>query len=318
MIIVFGSNVLDLFFHTPDLPPHDTARFLDSHDEAPGGKGANQAVACAKAGGKVYFSGALGKGGHGRQMFDNLSNCGVDVSGIRFLEDTPSGLATIFVDEADGTHRIVVSQGANLRAKQSWIPDHLLGKDTIVLVQGELPIEETEALLARAKKTGARTVMNFAPATQPLSENGLRNLDVIVLNEHEADLLGKKLGMQTEDKVAFSEELYKRFDLITIVTLGPDGSVCCSGEGLQEIPSLKIKAIDTVGAGDAFVGYLTAGLDNGLSLNESLRQAAVAGSLACTKVGAQTALPLKEEVSARIEEIQVKSNDGNQASKVAI
>lgn len=165
MIVVFGSNVLDLFFHTPDLPPRDQARFLDTHNEAPGGKGQNQAVAAAKAGAKVYFSGALGKGGHGRQMFDNLVNCGVDASGIRFLEDCPSGLATIFVDEKDGTHRIIVSQGANLKAKQEWIPEHLLSHDTTVLVQGELPIAETEALLVRAKKVGARSIMNFAPAT---------------------------------------------------------------------------------------------------------------------------------------------------------
>jgi ribokinase len=318
MIIVFGSNVLDLFFHTPDLPPHDTARFLDTHDEAPGGKGANQAVACAKAGANVYFSGALGKGGHGRQMFDNLVNCGVDASGIRFLEDSPSGLATIFVDEADGTHRIVVSQGANLKAKQSWIPDHLLGEDTIVLVQGELPIEETEELLERAKKAGARTIMNFAPATQPLSEAGLHNLDLIVLNEYEADLLGKKLGMDTDDKPLFAANLFNRFDLITVVTLGPDGSVCCSADGLQEVSPLKIKAVDTVGAGDAFVGFLTAGLDKGLSLKDALRQAAVAGSLACTKVGAQTALPTSDEVIPRLGEIEIRDFPGVQERKLVV
>lgn len=296
MIIVFGSNVLDLFFHTPDLPARDTARFLDTHDEASGGKGQNQAVAAAKAGAKVYFSGALGKGGHGRQMFDNLVGCGIDATGIRFLEDCPSGLATIFVDEKDGTHRIVVSQGANLKAKQEWIPDHLLTKESTVLVQGELPITETEALLARAKKVGARSVMNFAPATQPISEDALRNLDIIVLNEYEADLIGQRFGMATADKFAFAASLYEKYKLTTIVTLGPDGAICCSDEGLVTVPSLKIKAVDTVGAGDAFVGYLTAALDAGETLNNALRMGAAAGSLACTKVGAQTAVPDEGEV----------------------
>lgn len=302
MIIVFGSNVLDLFFHTPDLPPRDQNRFLESHDEAPGGKGANQAVAAAKAGAKVYFSGALGRGGHGRQMFDNLNECGVDASGIRFI-DGPSGLATIFVDEADGTHRIVVSHGANLKAKQEWIPNHLLTSDAIVLVQGELPIEETEKLIARAKKSGATTLMNFAPATPKLSDDILNNLDYIVLNEHEANAVAKQKDMNSDDKIAFAQALQKRFNLTTIVTLGPDGSICATADRLIEVPALKVKAIDTVGAGDAFVGYLAASMDKGLSLEESMRYAAVAGSLACTRVGAQVAVPAATEVGEYLSQI---------------
>ena len=305
MIIVFGSNVLDLFFHTPDLPPRDQNRFLDSHDEAPGGKGANQAVAAAKAGAKVYFSGALGKGGHGRQMYDNLVENDVDVTGIRFLKDVPSGLATIFVDERDGTHRIVVSNGANLKAKQEWIPDHLLNSSALVLVQGELPIAETEMLLERSKKLGARTVMNFAPATANLSDKALHNLDYIVLNEHEADAVARQQNMDSSDKVAFATALFEKFGVITIVTLGPDGAICASSEGLLKVPSLKIKAIDTVGAGDAFVGYFTASLDKNEPLAEALRFAAVAGSLACTKVGAQTAVPNLHEVRNYLREVEI-------------
>ncbi len=306
MIIVFGSNVLDLFFHTPDLPPRDQNRFLDSHDEAPGGKGANQAVAAAKAGATVYFSGALGRGGHGRQMFDNLNECGVDASGIKFI-DGPSGLATIFVDETDGTHRIVVSHGANLKAKQEWIPDHLLNKGAIVLVQGELPIQETEKLLVRARKNGARTMMNFAPATAKLSEDALHNLDFIILNEHEADAVARQFGLDSSDKEAFATLLHKKYALTTIVTLGPDGSLCACDEGIIKVPSLKIKAIDTVGAGDAFVGYLAASLDKGLPLREAMRYAAVAGSLACTRVGAQTAVPASSEVNSYLPQIEVSS-----------
>ena len=314
MIIVFGSNVLDLFFHTADLPPRDKAMFMDTHDEAPGGKGANQAVAAAKAGGKVYFSGALGRGGHGRQMFDNLNECGVDASGIKFLNDCPSGLATIFVDESDGTHRIVVSQGANLKAQQDWIPDHLINKDAIVLVQGELPITETEKLLERSRKKGARSVMNFAPATQPISEAALHNLDVIVLNEYEADLIGQRFGFKTEDKVSFATAFHAKYNLTTIVTLGPDGSICCSDEGLMSVPALKIKAVDTVGAGDAFVGYLTAALDKGDSLADSLCMAAAAGSLACTKVGAQTAVPDATEVGKHAQTLTVTTHTAKQAA----
>ena len=305
MIVVFGSNVLDQFFHTADLPPRDTALFLPTHEEAPGGKGANQAVASARAGARVYFSGALGKGGHGRAMFDNLTECGVDVSGIRFFDEYPSGIAAIFVDHRDGTHKVVVSEGANRIAKQEWIPDHLLNQNSIVLVQGELPIEETEKLVIRARKAGGRSVMNFAPATKTLSPELLQNLDFIILNEHEAEAVGKQFSIDATDKESFATELFHRFNVGTIVTLGPDGALCVCNDGFISISSLKIKAVDTIGAGDAFVGYFTAGLDQNLPLRDCLRQAAVAGSLACTKVGAQTALPMPDEVASRLGEILI-------------
>ncbi|MDB5491533.1 MAG: Ribokinase [Micavibrio sp.] len=319
MIIVFGSNVLDIFFDLADLPPADTAKHLAEHVEAPGGKGANQAVAAARAGAEVRFYGALGDGGHGRQMYKNLGINKVDVSGIEILEGVPSGLATIFVDERDGTHRVVVSHGANLKAKQSTIPDKILNRDAIVLVQAELPLAETEALLVRAKKGGARTVMNLAPAKE-ISETMLKNLDIIVLNEHEANLLGEHVGIDTADKISFATALYSRYNLTTIVTLGPDGAICCAPEGLITVSSLKIKPVDTIGAGDAFVGYLCAGLDRGLPLSESLRHAAVAGSLACTKMGAQVALPQPEEVMQHLNQIQVggTTTEPSQNAKLAL
>lgn len=305
MIVVFGSNVLDIFFHQPDLPPHDTALFLDTHDEAPGGKGANQAVAAARAGSEVRFYGALGDGGHGRQMYKNLAKNNVDVSGVEMLEGVPSGLATIFVNEEDGTHRIVVSQGANLKARQATVPDKVLDDKTIVLVQGELPMKETEALIIRAKARGARTVMNFAPATQQLSRAMMDNLDIIVLNEHEANLVGKMFDIQTHDKTAFAQELFTTFNLVTVVTLGGVGSIVAASEGTYMVPPLKIKPIDTVGAGDAYTGYLCAALDQGKTLEEALTVASAAGSLACTKVGAQTALPMRDEVEPYLGQILI-------------
>lgn len=231
MIVVFGSNVLDLFFHLADLPPRDTALHVESHVEAPGGKGANQAVAAARAGAEVRFFGAVGDGGHGRQMYKNLATNKVDVSGLEVLEGVPSGLATIFVDDVDGTHKVVVSQGANKKARQETIPDKLLGKDTIVLVQGELAISETETLIARAKAKGARSVMNFAPADAQLSATLLNNLDIMIVNEHEAELLGKQHNIDASDKMAFATALYNKFNLTTIVTLGPMGRCAAAMTG---------------------------------------------------------------------------------------
>lgn len=300
MIIVFGSNVLDLFFQQANLPPKDKALFLDTHVEAPGGKGANQAIAAVRAGSEVKFYGALGEGGHGRLMYKNLAQNGVDISGVEFL-DMPSGLATIFVDESDGTHRIVVSQGANLFAKQKTIPDRLLNEDVIVLVQGELPISETEKLIERAKKAGGKTVMNFAPAIQPLSEGLLNNLDVIILNEYEAEALGTQYSIGVDNKDQLAQELYERFSLITIITLGGEGSITATDGEVFETKAMRIDPIDTVGAGDAFTGYICAALDRKETIKNAVFEAGIAGSLTCTKIGAQTALPYKRDVLVEIE-----------------
>lgn len=308
MIVVFGSNIYDIFFDAADLPPKDQALHLTkTHQTAPGGKGANQAVACAAAGAKVRFCGAVGSGAHGRDLYTNMGTKGIDVSAMKMLEDARTGVAAIFVDEKDGTHKVVVSQGANKLAKQEWIEDESLKPGNTVLVQGELVMSETEALIVRAKKNGARTMMNLAPVV-PLSETMLRNLDYLILNEHEADALGKQIGMETEDKTLFAANLYAKYKLTAIITLGPDGAICCTDQGLITVSALKVTPVDTIGAGDAFVGYFCAGLDKNLPLGDALRQAAVAGSLACTKIGAQTALPTPEEVAARIGEVQVSPN----------
>ena len=299
MIVVFGSNVLDLFFQQADLPPKDKALFLENHIEQPGGKGANQAIAAARAGSQVAFYGALGEGGHGRQMYKNLARNGIDISGIQFF-DMPSGLATIFVDSSDGTHRIVVSQGANLEAKQDFIPDNVLNKDTIILVQGELPIEETQTLIQRVKKAGGRSVMNFAPAIQPLSENLLKDLSVIILNEYEAEALGQQYAMNISNKKQLAQDIHQKFSLTTIITLGGDGAITAAKDIVFKTPALNITPIDTVGAGDAFTGYICAALDRGETIENAVYEASIAGSLTCLKIGAQTALPFKEDVIKQI------------------
>ena len=295
MIIVFGSNVLDLFFQQANLPPKDKALFIDSHIEQPGGKGANQAIAAARAGSDVKFYGALGEGGHGRQMYKNLAKNGIDISGIKFF-DTPSGLATIFVDESDGTHRLLVSQGANLLAKQDLVPDDVINEETILLVQGELPIKETEELIIRVKKSGGRSVMNFAPAIQPLSESLLQDLSIIVLNEYEAEALGKQYNMEVSNKEELAQNIQKKFSLTTIITLGGDGSITATEDQFFVTPAMNIKPVDTVGAGDAFTGYICAALDRGETIENAVYEAGIAGSLTCLKIGAQTALPHKEDV----------------------
>ncbi len=313
MIILFGSNIYDLFFHMANFPDKDQAVHLGEHEERPGGKGANQAVAAAKAGSKVRFFGALGNDDHGHKMRDNLQEEGIDVSGVEMLEDEHSGLATIFVDENDGTHRVVVSQGANRYAKQDTIPDDLLTPDTILLLQRELCVEEIAKLLTRAKDRGGRAVMNLAPAKE-IPESMLHQLDYIILNEYEAESLANAIGADSADKWAFAKYLYDTYELATIITLGQDGSICYCAEGEFEVGTLSINAIDTIGAGDAFSGYFCAAIDQDKSVKDALRIAAVASCLACTKVGAMTALPSQEEVAKLLPQIKINQRNINAAA----
>jgi ribokinase len=236
-------------------------------------------------------------------MYKNLAHNDIDVSGIEFC-DIPSGLAAIFVDKEDGTHKIVVSQGANLKAKQDMVPDKKLGKDTILLIQGELPMSETEELINRAHNAGSSTILNLAPVAN-ISEKALAQLNVIILNIHEAQGLGKQLGMDTDNLPQLAYTLHERYSLTCIITMGPDGTLCASKEGHYHISTLQIKPIDTVGAGDAFCGFFAAAIDQGYSLTEALKQASVAGALTCTKVGAQSALPYENDILSDIENIIV-------------
>jgi ribokinase len=305
MIIVFGSNVLDQFFHLGRFPEKDQAVHVDTHIEAPGGKGQNQAVAAAKAGASVRFFGAVGDGGHGRFLIKNLQNLGINTSGVQIVPDMPTSVAAIFVDDTDGTHRVVVSQGANKRAVQSDIPDDLLQADTTLLLQAELDLAQTAELIRRARARACRSViLNLAPY-HALSADILSNIDILVMNEHEAASLRAHLGIADAGFEDFARRLHGLYGVTPLVTLGPDGAIAYDGQVMYRVNSLSIKAVDTIGAGDAFCGFLAAAIDEGKSLPEAMRVASVAGAMACTKVGAQEAIPDMAGVVALVGEVFV-------------
>lgn len=304
MIIVFGSNVLDQFFHLKSLPEADQAVHIETHVEAPGGKGQNQAVAAAKAGANTRFFGAVGDGGHGRTLIKNLQNHGINTSGMQIVPDLPTSVATIFVNDDDGTHRIVVSQGANARATQSEIPADLLDNNTTLLLQAELDLKETGALIARARQKQCKSIiLNLAPY-KALSDEMLANIDILVMNEHEASSLREHLGLGSQGFEEFARSLNRMHGITPVITLGPDGALAFDGQMVHQVGTLKIKAVDTVGAGDAFCGFLASAIDAGKPLADALRYGSVAGALACTRVGAQSAIPSLQEVEKHLPEIR--------------
>ncbi len=293
MLLVFGSINADLLFKVKSLPRPGETVLCPEYAFAPGGKGANQAAAAAKAGAEVRFVGNVGNDAYGPVVRELLAAGGVDVTGLGVAE-RPTAIAVIGVDE-QGENAIIVASGANLETRAGQVPDAVLGPGTTVLCQNEIRPEETFALLRRARARGARTILNLAPAS-PVPEDVLGALDLLLVNEIEAAMAAGH-GAAPEK---LARELHRRFGLTCVVTLGAQGAVAVGAEGILRAAPLAVEAVDTTGAGDAFSGVLAACLDAGLGLRDALHRATVAAGLACEQVGAQTAQPRREEIEMRL------------------
>jgi len=305
-VIVFGSCILDMFFDVPDMGffvstgvgAEDALHFA-THQQASGGKGANQAAAAAKAGAKVSFYGAVGEGAHARYLLESLRDLKVNISGVARTK-APTGVAVIF-NKPDGSHKVVVSHGANRLMKHSQVPDSKLNSNTICIFQAEADLKQNSTLMGRASKAGATVVLNVAPASN-IPAKTLSYVDYLIVNRAEAETLAEHLGMAADDLGTFAEAMTRKFDLTIFITLGENGVLAAwrDGDHPVTVPSLKIKAVDTIGAGDAFVGAFVAALAEGADDELALRHGVVAGSLACTRIGAQSALPTAKEITKHL------------------
>lgn len=294
MITVFGSLNLDLLFNLDRLPTRGETVLTREIVQLPGGKGANQAAAAAMAGAVTRFVGCVGADGLGEPVLAALRNAGCDVSGVDAVPGA-TGTAVVMV-ECSGENQIVVGSGANLAVTADLLDAAApAGGDTLVC-QMEIPAEATVAALRAARAAGARTVLNLAPA-QSLGPDALAAVDILIVNEGEAALLAGETALPA----VTARALASAHDLICIVTLGGDGAIAVTPQGRGwRIGSLAVEAVDTVGAGDAFVGVLAASLDLGLDLPDALHRASVAAGLACTRPGAMAALPGRLEIEDRL------------------
>jgi ribokinase len=216
----------------------------------------------------------------------------VDLSRV-IRADATTGTAAILVG-AGGENAIAVGSGANLHARADLVEDALLGPDTTLLLQMEVPAAETEALVHRARARGARIILNLAPAA-PLAEDALRALDILVVNETEAAWLAAHLGCKPD-----ADGLRARLGVTVIRTLGEAGCEFAADAGLLCIPARKVDVVDTTAAGDCFTGVLAATLDRGRNLREALERASVAAALCCTRRGTQNSLPARVETDAAL------------------
>lgn len=293
MITIIGSINLDLIARVERLPAPGETVPGHGFSTAPGGKGANQALAARRAGAAVRMVGAVGKDAFAAEALSLLADAGVDLA---YVKETaaPTGTAMILVG-GDGENMIAVVSGANGEVSPQDAEAAGLREGGFVLLQHEIPLSTVEAALNAARSAGAVSLLNTAPFHAEAA-GFLVLADYVIANETEFDLYATELaleGANREDKMrAFAHRTGRRL----VVTLGAKGVLAATKQGLLHVPAPSITPVDTVGAGDTFCGYLAAGLAEGLELEAALRQAAVAGALACLKPGAQPAIPLRVEV----------------------
>jgi ribokinase len=292
VIVVLGSINLDLVARVERLPRAGETLSATGFATSPGGKGANQALAARRAGADVALFGAVGRDAFGRDATRLLHADGVHVA-VREIPGATTGVALIHVDR-EGENCITVVAGANASLRDDDVPQALLGLTTTVLLQLETPEAASLALARRARTSGARVVLNAAPAAA-IDPAWPALLDVLVVNQTECERLASVLDAPA-DSEAFVRTLARRHRMLACVTLGARGAIAADGERLYRVPGLAVDAIDTVGAGDAFVGALAASLDANARTPRALARAACAGALACTREGAQASLPRAEDI----------------------
>ncbi|MBW9051952.1 ribokinase [Rhizobium mesosinicum] len=299
MITVFGSINMDLIATTERLPKPGETVAGNSFATAAGGKGANQALAARRAGRYVHMAGAVGKDAFAEGALELLDGAGTDLSRVSHV-DGATGVALILVG-GDGENMIAVIPGANGEVNgdnAEAAVDAMSGGD-ILMLQLEVPVEAVERALAASRAKGITSILNLAPLIPDAPRLG-RLADIVIANETEFERLAGQENMSAGDREAALERLHAETAQTLIVTLGGDGVIAIRDGQIARAQGLVIEPVDTVGAGDTFCGYFAASLDEGLDFNSALRRAAVAGSLACLKPGAQPSIPLAAEVADRL------------------
>lgn len=314
-VCVVGSVNMDLVVRAPRIPTPGETIMGRSFETFPGGKGANQAVAAARLGAAVVLLGCIGNESHGHQLAQLLHQEGIDLSRMLQRRDkTPTGVALITVDDS-GENTIVVAPGANatLTAKDVEDARDVIESCDVLLMQLEVPIEAVAAAAKIAKDAGKAVILNPSPAL-PQAREVLRMCDLLIVNRTEAATLGGLEPYTEPGRLAL--RLGEIGPPTIVLTLGSQGAIVAHKGRPKRVPTLAVKAIDAVGAGDAFAGALavayaavhqaskTRGPEEFRLLERALAMASAAGALATQKRGAIPSLPKLDEVLARLEELE--------------
>ena len=295
MIYVLGSINLDMIASGQRLPQPGETVSATNFKTAAGGKGANQALAAARAGASVNMVGAVGRDEFVHQALAELRKENVTLDDVRAVPGS-TGIAIILVDER-GENVIVIIAGANGEVSEQDALNAVkkMSRNDILMMVQEVPDAALKVALEAARQKGIKTLLNIAPTTKNTRELALL-ADIIVANQTEFSALIDQV-QPAEDFEHNAATWTKENDKTLIITLGGDGAVGFTPDQRFKVNALDIVPVDTVGAGDTFCGYLAAGLSQGKSLPGALKTAAIAGSLACLRHGAQPAIPHAREVT---------------------
>ena len=298
-IVVIGSLNMDLVGCAARIPVVGETITGHTFLSEPGGKGANQAYAATKLGGRVAMIGRVGSDDFGRQMRANLERAGCDVSGVLTIPDVSSGIALIYVADI-GQNSIIIVPGANGRFSSEDIEaaQEFLAGASWILLQLENPLPTVLAAARAAGRAGARVILDPAPA-QSVPDELFALADIITPNETEAAILADfpPAGLNPDQAQTIARKLQARGAKTVIVKLGEQGCLLVSPESSQLLSAPSVKAVDTTAAGDVFNAGLAVGLSEGLDLPSACRFANAAAALSVTKLGAQASAPTRAELN---------------------
>ena len=297
-ILVIGSANMDMVVTTQRFPSAGETVFGRSFNLYPGGKGANQAVAAARLGGRVFFIGRMGRDMFRPKLCAAMRRSGVSLRGTSVDPAAPTGIALIAVDRS-GQNEIVVLSGSNMALMPKHV-DHerrLFSRVKVVLTQLEIPLPTVRRALRHASHHGLMVILNPAPA-QELTRPLLRGVDVLTPNETELEILSgvRVTGVGSAERAA--RRLLARGVGIVLVTLGAQGCLLVRGRQAQVFQAPAVRPVDTTAAGDTFNGALAFGLAEGRGLDDAIRFANEAAAYSVTRRGAQSSMPTMRELRA--------------------
>lgn len=301
-ILVVGSSNIDLIMKMERLPSKGETLTDCDFMQTFGGKGANQAVAAARAGGKVSFVSCVGDDDFGFSMIKNYKKDNINTDFVFTEAGTPSGTALIMIG-GDGDNYITVAPGANYKLGKSHIDkvENVIEKSGMVVMQYEILSSTLEEVLKIASEKGTPTMLNFAPA-KFLDDQFLSKVSILVVNETEAQYL-TDIPSVTPDKAEDAAKILRKKGINTIIiTLGINGSYVLSDDYTGFVPAYKVDAVDATAAGDVYCGTLAASLIEGKTLKNAVQYSSAAAALCVTKLGAQPSAPFKEEIERFIKD----------------
>lgn len=297
-IVVIGSSNVDLIMKMDHLPGKGETVTDAEFFQVYGGKGANQAVAAARAGGNVSFVNCVGEDAYTPQMVQNFINDGIDTRFVFHEKGVASGHALVMIGDS-GNNYLSVAPGANYRlsAEKVDMALPLIDEAAMIVMQYEIPAETIKYVIDLANRKNIPVMWNFAPA-RAFDSSYISKINILVLNEVEAGFLAdiqveNELDAEKAARILIEKGMEK-----VIITLGAKGAFAVTRSEKIQVPAFKVNAVDTTGAGDAFCGSFAVAVTEGKSLKEAMLFANAAAALSVTKIGAQPSAPARIEIEA--------------------